>query len=114
MIKTKEEVRQVTEENAKGEVKLYLSQLGEFPGVGEKIRMYAHARLKPGEEVEFHVHTNESEIYYVISGKALYDDNGTKIELEAGAVTHTPPGSGHGIANIGDDMLEFMALEIKN
>jgi len=114
MIKTKEDVRQVTEENAKGEVKMYLSQLGEFPGVGEKIRMYAHARLKPGEEVEFHVHENEAELYYILSGKGLYDDNGVKEEVEAGTVTHTPSGSGHGIANVGDDMLEFMALVIKN
>ena len=114
MIKTKEEVRVVTENNEQGKVKMFLSQLSDFDGVGEKIRMYAHARLKPGEEVGFHVHKNESELYYILSGKALYDDNGTKIEIEAGTVTHTPPGSGHGITNIGQEMLEFMALEIKN
>ena len=114
MIKKKEEVTVVTEENQNGEVKMFLSRLGDFAGVGERVRMYAHARLKPGEEVEFHVHENEAELYYILSGKGLYDDNGVKVEVEAGTVTHTPSGSGHGIANIGEDMLEFMALVIKN
>ena len=114
MIQTKEQVRVIFEENAQGAVKMDLAMLSDFEGVGEKLGMYAHARLKPGEEVGFHMHYNEAEIYYILSGKALYDDNGTKIEIETGAVTHTPAGSGHGITNIGEEMLEFMALEIKN
>ena len=114
MIQTKEQVRVVSEENAQGQKKMDLAMLSDFEGIGDKIRMYAHAKLKPGEEVGFHMHLQESEIYYVISGKALYDDNGKKVELGAGAVTFTPAGEGHGIANIGEELLEFMALEIKN
>lgn len=114
MIKTKENIKVITENNQEGNVKMFLSDLSDFDGVHEKINMYAHARLNPREKVGFHIHTNESEIYYVISGKALYDDNGEKIEIESGTVTYTPAGSGHGIENIGQEMLEFMALEIKN
>lgn len=114
MIKTKENITVKIENNSKDKIKMYLHYLSDFEGVGEKINMYAHAKLLPGEEVGFHVHKNESEIYYLLSGKALYDDNGTKVELEAGSVTFTPAGNGHGIANIGEETLEFMALEIKN
>ena len=114
MIRTKENIEVMTENNEKGNVKMFLSNLSDFEGVGEKINMYAHVKLKVGEKVGFHVHKNESEIYYILSGKALYDDNGTKLEIGEGTVTHTPAGDGHGIENIGDDILEFMALEIKN
>ena len=114
MIKTKENVTVRTESNSEDKIKMYLHDLREFDGVGEKLRMYARAVLLPGEEVEFHIHEGESEIYYILSGKGLYDDNGEKIELGEGAVTFTPSGSGHGIANIGTEPLEFMALVVKN
>lgn len=114
MIKTKDEIRVKTENNCEEKVKMYLHDLCDFEGKGEKLRMYALARLLPGEEVEFHIHEGESEIYYVLSGKALYDDNGTKVEIGVGTATFTPSGSGHGIANIGDETLEFMALVVKN
>ena len=114
MIKRKDEIKVITEDNAKREIKMYLHDLKDFDGLSEKVGMYAHAKLLPGEEVEFHIHTDEVEIYYVISGKGLYDDNGAKVEVCAGTVTFTPDGSGHGIKNIGEEMLEFMALVVKN
>lgn len=114
MIKNKENIAVTTENNSEEKVKMYLHNLSDFDGVGEKLKMYAHAKLLPGEEVEFHVHDGESEIYYVLSGNALYDDNGTKVKIGAGDVTFTPSGSGHGIANIGKETLEFMALVVKN
>jgi len=114
MIKFKEDIPVTTEENAQGEIKMYLSNLRSFDAVNDKLRMYAQARLLPNEEVEFHVHEGECEFYYLISGKAIYDDNGKKVEVKAGDVTYTPSGSGHGIKNIGTQPLEFMALVIKD
>ena len=112
MIKNKEQITVTTEENAKGETKMYLSNLCDFDGKNQRLRMYARAQLKPGEMVEFHVHEGECEYYYILSGKGLYDDNGQKISVEEGTVTFTPSGSGHGIKNTGTEMLEFMALVI--
>lgn len=68
--------------------------------------------LKAGEEVEFHIHEGESESYYILSGKGLYNDNGELTEVAQGVVTYTPSGSGHGIKNISDENLEFIALII--
>ncbi len=74
------------------------------------VRLCAHAKLEPGSSIGYHVHNGESEIYYILSGKGLYDDNGTKREVAVGDVTYTPDGEGHSLENIGDCVLEFMAI----
>ena len=110
MIKIKEQLNINTECNALGEVKLYLSNLADFPEKNKKLRTFALAELKPGEEVEFHIHTGECESYYIISGEGIYNDNGTEIQAKPGMVTFTPSGQGHGIKNTSEEMLSFIAL----
>ena len=78
--------------------------------MNNKGRAFAHTTLLPGHSIGFHVHNGDSEIYYIYSGKAEYNDNGTIVKVEAGDVTFTPPGTGHGIKCIGDEPLEFIAL----
>lgn len=112
MIKTKEQLTIKTETNASGDVKLILKNLSDFEGKNPKMRMFAHANLKPGEEVGFHVHNGESESYYILSGEGDYNDNGNHMTVYPGTITFTPSGSGHGIKNIGSEMLEFIALII--
>ena len=112
MIKNKKQISISTENNNSGEIKLYLSDLADFSNRNPKLRTFAHAVLKAGEEVEFHIHEGESESYYILSGKGLYNDNGELTEVAQGAVTYTPSGSGHGIKNISDENLEFIALII--
>ena len=112
MIKFENELKKVTEENIKGEVKLTLSGLADFNIRNEKLGMFSLAELKPGEEVEFHVHENECEYYYIISGNGLYNDNGKEIDVVPGTITFTPSGEGHGIKNSGNDLLKFIALII--
>ena len=110
MIIEKKDLKITTESNKKGDVKLMLSNLADFKDQNSKVKLFALAELKPGEEVEYHVHTGESESYYIISGKALYNDNGDEFEVLPGTVTFTPSGSGHGIMNTGNEMLTFIAL----
>lgn len=110
MIKSKEQISVSTECNDSGKIKLYLSDLADFTNKNPKLRTFAHAVLKVGQEVEFHVHNGESESYYILSGKGLYNDNGELTEVTEGTVTYTPSGHGHGIKNIGDENLEFIAL----
>ncbi len=112
MLRRKEELVDTTESNANGEVKLFLSNLADFDVKNPKFRTFALAKLKPGEEVEFHIHENECEFYYIISGEGLYNDNGKEYNIAPGTVAFTPSGSGHGIKNTGSEMLEFIALII--
>jgi len=62
--------------------------------------------------ITVHVHNGDTEIYYVLSGKAKYNDNGTLTTIEAGDVTFTPSGTGHGIENDSDEPLDIIALII--
>ena len=112
MIKRPNELKVSAEYNANGEEKMYLTDLSDFKGKNEKLRMFSLVSLNAGEEVEYHVHKGEFESYYIISGKGLYNDNGTEIEVYPGTVTFTPSGEGHGIKNIGDEKLAFIALII--
>lgn len=75
-----------------------------------KGRCFAHSTLLPGHEIGFHMHSGESETYYIYSGKGAFNDNGTMVPVEAGDVTFTPSGTGHGLKCVGDDPLEFIAL----
>ena len=114
MIRVKEELTSEVEFNEKGDVKLFLDDLAEFDIKNPKLDTFALARLKVGEEVELHKHEGECEYYYIISGKGIYNDNGKMADICPGAVTFTPSGESHGIKNTGDEMLEFIALIIKD
>ncbi len=114
MIKTKTEQKINTETNAKGDIKLSLSDLADFDIRNPKLRMFSLAELKEGEEVEYHRHDGECEYYYIISGVGLYNDNGEERFVSPGTVTFTPSGESHGIKNTGSAMLRFIALIIKD
>ena len=75
-----------------------------------KCGLYAEVTLEPGCSLGYHEHHNESETYYILSGKGIYSDNGTLRMVKAGDVTFTPDGQGHGMTNTGDEDLVFMAL----
>lgn len=75
-----------------------------------KGRVFAHTTVLPGHGIGYHVHSGDAEIYYVVSGKGQYDDNGAIVTIEAGDVTFTPSGTGHGVMCVGDKPLELIAL----
>lgn len=77
-----------------------------------KGRVFAHTTVSPHSGIGYHVHNGDTEIYYVLSGKAKYNDNGTLTTIESGDVTFTPSGTGHGIENDSDEPLDIIALII--
>lgn len=79
----------------------------------ENMNFYARVLLKPGMEVHRHQHIGESESYFILSGIGLFDDNGTMVEVKKGDITYTPNGHYHNLINTGNEILEFMALIIK-
>jgi len=76
----------------------------------EKGRLFAHGTLEIGASLGYHVHDNESETFYILRGTGEYDDNGTKVTVHPGDVTFTAAGEGHGLKNIGEVPLEYIAL----
>lgn len=81
------------------------------PGdLNEKGRMFSRITLNPGCSIGYHVHEKDSEIFYFLTGKGIYSDNGEETEVSAGDVAFCPAGTGHSIRNAGTDVLEMVAL----
>ena len=76
----------------------------------EKGRMFSRITLKSGCSIGFHVHEKDSELFYILSGEAEYNDNGEIKTVTAGDVTVCPAGTGHGIANKGEETVELIAV----
>lgn len=79
----------------------------------EKGRVFAHTTVYPGSEIGYHVHNNESETYYILSGSGTYNDNGEKVSIKAGDVLFCGDGKGHGI-RADKEAIEMIALILYN
>ena len=75
-----------------------------------KGRVFCHTTIYPGSSIGYHLHTGDSETYYILKGTACFNDNGTLRTVTAGDVTYTPSGQGHGIECIGEERVEMIAL----
>ena len=75
-----------------------------------KGRLFASITLKPGCSIGYHVHEADSELFYLMKGEVLYNDNGTECTLTAGDVMICPAGTGHSIANNGTETAEVCAV----
>ena len=72
--------------------------------------LFDHMVLQPGDSLGYHVHNNDNEVFYILSGTCEYDDNGSVSTLKAGDTAICNIGEGHGMVNTGDVPLEFIAL----
>ncbi|MFZ5988315.1 MAG: cupin domain-containing protein [Bacillota bacterium] len=92
----------------KGSVEiLHIFKQDELKG---KARLCAKITIEPGSSIGLHQHDNEEEIFYIISGKALINDNGTLKEAAAGDSILTGNGDSHAVENIGEEPLEMLAI----
>ena len=78
--------------------------------LNNKGRLFANITLKPGCSIGYHVHEADSELFYLMKGQVLYNDNGTECTLTAGDVMICPVGTGHSIANNGTEDAEVCAV----
>jgi quercetin dioxygenase-like cupin family protein len=77
-----------------------------------KAKVFARIVLKPGSKTPVHKHEGTFEALYFLAGTGRVDDNGTVRHVKAGDVNFTDNGESHGIENIGDTDLEYIALVI--
>ncbi len=75
-----------------------------------KGRLFADNFLPPGASVGLHPHNGDMEAYFFLEGRGLYTADGEEYEVEAGDVTVVDDHHEHGIRNIGDTPLRFIAL----
>lgn len=76
----------------------------------DKGRLYAKMTLSPGSSIGSHIHENEMESFYILSGEAEFCDDGEIVTLRPGDSALTPSGGSHFIKSIGDIDLEMIAL----
>lgn len=81
------------------------------PGmVADTNLMFVRAHLQPGQAHKFHCHPQMEEILYMLSGTAEQWVEKEKRILRAGDSIYLPAGVVHGTYNIGDEVLDFLAI----
>ena len=110
MYKFIKQLKTETKLNSLGKEKMLKTNLADFEEWDPRIRLYSMIQLKPGEEVDYHMHSGESETFFFLSGQGIYNDNGTHVDIAPGMVTFSPSGHGHAVKNTGDEPVVFIAL----
>jgi len=89
-----------------------LTALSQFiPG---NLRLFSQICLEPGCSIGYHVHENETELFYFVSGCGRVMDDDTAVEISAGDSMATPSGHGHSVENTGSENLVFVAVIVKD
>ena len=96
----------------KGKGQIFITHLLTPKEMLDKCAMFASVKIPVGASLDVHQHVGNNETYHIISGKGLYTDNGKTYEVKAGDTTFCADGDTHGIENIGDEDLIFIALII--
>ena len=75
-----------------------------------KNRLFARITLRPGARVPEHQHNDEFEVYYILSGSGMVNENGTMRSFKAGDVIFTGHLESHSLENTGDTDVDYIAL----
>lgn len=82
-------------------------EMEDFLGKG---RLYGKSIIKPGNSIGYHTHQGDQEAYFILKGKALYNENGDDSVLEPGDLAICRDGESHSIEAGGDEDLEYIML----
>lgn len=77
-----------------------------------KLMMFGKAVFKPGQKVGEHKHATMFEVFYILSGKALFVINGKENIIEAGECVVIEPGEFHFQSNSFDRDVEWVYFGI--
>ncbi len=80
---------------------------------GAKVRLCTRMTLAPGSSIGSHTHTGEDEIYLVLAGSGLIQENGAWVPISAGDAILTGKGGTHGVENNGAEPLVIAAVIIQ-
>ena len=59
---------------------------------------------------DFTGHHGETEVYHILSGEGIYQDNNKTYPVQAGMTTFCEDGSGHAVSCSGKEPLVFLAM----
>lgn len=75
-------------------------------------RIFGEMTLRPGCSIGSHTHVQEAEIYYILEGTGVLDDNGIEREVTVGDCGICYAGESHAIYNRSNDILRVLACII--
>lgn len=101
---------ELKKERREGEKAGTIAQLLSTQQMHGKGRLFAKITLDSGAKVALHQHDGDFEVFYILAGTGLVMDNTTKQQVTAGDVIFTNHGDWHSIENIGEEVLEYLAL----
>ncbi len=111
MIRKAAEYKKEYRENMRGgNGTVEITNLATPAELNDKGRLFGNITLKPGCGIGYHVHEAESELFYLMKGEALYNDNGTEYTVSAGDVMICPAGTGHAVSNNSEEVVEICAV----
>lgn len=73
-------------------------------------KMYARITVLPNSSIGMHVHENDEEMVYVISGKGTAYINGEYIQVKSGDSHFAKQGNQHSLINDGIENLVILAV----
>ncbi len=80
--------------------------------LGGHLHCVEYVVVPPGASIGRHTHERTEEIYYLLSGHASMDIDGTSQEVFAGDLITTPLGASHGIVNASEQFLTVFVMEV--
>jgi oxalate decarboxylase/phosphoglucose isomerase-like protein (cupin superfamily) len=101
---------EILEKMFDGEGEVIRKELADVKPVN--VRVCSEITLNSGSSIGYHIHDNETEIYYIITGTGEYTDNDKVITVNEGDTAICASGEGHSIKNIGNLPLKFFAVII--
>lgn len=72
-----------------------------------KVTLFAKVTILPGDELPYHEHHGETEVYHILSGEGIYQDNNKTYPMQAGMTTFCEDGSGHAVSCSGKEPCIF-------
>ena len=75
----------------------------------ENARLFNILKLIPGASIGYHVHENETELFYFLEGHGRVQDDDRFHDVSAGDAMATFSGHGHAVENTGDTDLVILA-----
>lgn len=79
-----------------------------------KLRLFGKLKLIPGASIGYHVHADETEMFYFLKGEGRVRDGEAYYDMHPGDVLATGGGNGHAVENTGDTDLEIIAVIVKD
>ncbi len=75
-------------------------------------RLFAEIVLQPGTSIGLHEHAGETEIFYMLEGEIIADDDGREVSFKPGDVLFTGGGAKHSVENVGPGVARMAAVII--